>query len=92
MVRQGNYLNPSPEQIARYEKALALRREGKLLREIGTELGVGTERARQIIILAARSAKVRGGGNQLDDYGMELMRRGMDMNRDLQLALTNTKD
>jgi DNA-directed RNA polymerase sigma subunit (sigma70/sigma32) len=59
MVRQGNYRNPSPEQIARYDKALAMRRDGKLLREIGEELGVTTERARQIILNALRSCRIR---------------------------------
>jgi predicted transcriptional regulator len=34
---------------ARAAKALALRRQGKLLKEIGAELGVGVERARCLI-------------------------------------------
>jgi orotate phosphoribosyltransferase-like protein len=39
---------------ARAAKALALRREGKLLKQIGAELGVGVERARHLVAKGER--------------------------------------
>ena len=39
--------------------ALKLRREGKLLKEIGGELGVGVERARSLIAAGERFEKLR---------------------------------
>lgn len=39
--------------------ALKLRREGKLLKEIGAELGVGVERARSLIGAGERFEKQR---------------------------------
>ncbi len=38
----------------RAEKALELKNNGKLLRDIGVELGVSSERARQLVKLATR--------------------------------------
>jgi orotate phosphoribosyltransferase-like protein len=50
---------------ARAAKALALRRQGKLLKEIGAELGVGVDRARCLVAkgerLEARSKLPRDG-------------------------------
>lgn len=44
---------------ARAAKALAMRREGKLLREIGAAFGVGVERARCLIDMGEREEKRR---------------------------------
>jgi DNA-directed RNA polymerase sigma subunit (sigma70/sigma32) len=49
----------SPEErhriaVARGERAIELRDSGKLLREVGAELGVSAERARCIIVFARR--------------------------------------
>lgn len=41
--------------------ALKLRREGKLLKEIGAELGVGVERARSLVSAGERFEQRRNG-------------------------------
>jgi hypothetical protein len=40
--------------------ALKLRREGKLLKEIGVELGVGVERARSLVASGERFERRKG--------------------------------
>lgn len=49
---------PKPvKNTERYSRALELRRSGKLLREIGAELGVSAGRARVMVAQARRSEK-----------------------------------
>jgi len=45
----------------RRAKALAMRREGKLLREIGAYFGVGVEQARSMVAAGERQEKRRAG-------------------------------
>jgi hypothetical protein len=57
---------PSMIEITRRSReraalALSLRRQGKLLREIGDELGVGVERARSLVAMGESYERRRAG-------------------------------